>query len=168
MAETRTEYRLVVEQVGGVIELRPESLAHCEARAKAIRGGSEVFDVRIQTRTVTEAPWVDLQETEAPESEDLYRELPNNGNGPETEAEVPEQEGGGASLGSDCDLVRIVSDPESAFNALPAEERAMYEAAQQSIVDARRAAYADEGNIVLGATQPQPDQQPSTQEENRD
>lgn len=61
----RVEYRVVVDQVGGRVELGPESLPSCKARAEAIRPGSEVHGVFIQSRTVTESPWSDLttQET---------------------------------------------------------------------------------------------------------
>lgn len=60
--ETRTEYRVYVEQVGGPVGLRPEPLADAKARAKAIGTGDEVHSVRIQKRTVVVSPWEDVNE----------------------------------------------------------------------------------------------------------
>lgn len=64
-AVERVEFRVVVDQVGGRVELGPEPLASCEARAAAIRPGSEVHAVHIQQRTVVESPWSDLKGQES-------------------------------------------------------------------------------------------------------
>jgi hypothetical protein len=60
--EERVEYRVVVDQVGGIVELGVEPLADCRARAAAIATGAEVHRFFIQSRTVSTTPWVDVEE----------------------------------------------------------------------------------------------------------
>jgi len=61
----RTEYRVVGERRAGEMGgAACGSLAHAESRAMRMLQGSDPVapwkNVRIQTRTVTETPWVDL------------------------------------------------------------------------------------------------------------
>lgn len=46
-------------------------------------------------------------------------------------------------------LITLVSDPEAAFRQLPKAEREAYEAAQRSVVEARRAAQAEGNRIYI-------------------
>lgn len=60
--EERIEHRLVVDQVGGRIELGPQPLADCRARAAAVQVGGEVHAVVFQSRTNFTTPWTDVEE----------------------------------------------------------------------------------------------------------
>jgi hypothetical protein len=54
----------------------------------------------------------------------------------------------------DCDLIRLVIDPEAAVEGLSDEDRKYYEECRKSIVDARLAAPLNEGKNVIASTQP--------------